>query len=291
MSVAESGAATARSERYQRSPIPVLLAFAASSTLLARGWLTWRWDSPIRELIWREDLWSGMLEKAFGISWNEFAEQSDPGISAVSQGIGVGLMLLAMVPWIAIWRPSAGVVHLLWCGSVLLGLDSLGRWAAADFEFAMGIEHALQIAAPVLCWWAVCREISEGWRVALSVCAGLTFVGHGLYASGIYPVPLQFQTMTMKILSFDGRETANFLLVAGILDFVAVAGIWVKPIRRWALLYLIGWGFLTALARPVAHGLGDPWIAEMLVRTAHWALPLVLWVEGAARAIRSGKAT
>ena len=35
----------------------VILQFIVSVTFLARGWLTWRWDSPIRELIWEEKWW------------------------------------------------------------------------------------------------------------------------------------------------------------------------------------------------------------------------------------------
>lgn len=260
-----------------RTRFLLLLAFCASATLFARGWLAWRWDSPIRGLFWQEDFWSGILDRGFGLSWSEFAQRSDPGITTTLQVIGGTLMILAVVPWIALARPGKWV-HLLWLGSALLGLDAFARWVAVDFEFAMSIEHALQVAAPLAYWYALRRPASKRWTIALSACAALTFVGHGLYAFGFHPVPLSFQTMTMKLLPLDGSGTMKFLQVVAILDFLAAAGIWVKATRQPALLYMIVWGFLTALARPAAQGFTDPWIAEMLVRSAHWMLPLAILI-------------
>ena len=64
------------------------LKLCVSLTLLARGWLTWRWDSPIRGLIWKEDWWSGILEQQTNLTWNEFAMISDPGITNLLAGLG-----------------------------------------------------------------------------------------------------------------------------------------------------------------------------------------------------------
>jgi len=91
--------------------------------------------------------------------------------------------------------------------------------------------------------------------------------------------------MTMGILGLDQEATLRFLLVAGWLDWIAAALLLLPAARIPALGYMVAWGALTAAARTVAHagtreplfGL-DPWIAETLVRTPHWALPLLALV-------------
>ena len=56
--------------RQERSDVWMLLLQACVSiTLIARGWLTWRWDSPIRGLVWQEDWWSGLLDSQFNVTW------------------------------------------------------------------------------------------------------------------------------------------------------------------------------------------------------------------------------
>lgn len=247
------------------------LKWCVSLTLLARGWLTWRGDSQIRGLVWNEDFWSGHI----GMSWSDFAKQSDPWISNGLTVLGIGLMLLAIAPWLR-GKLAAGM---LWAAFAVLLLDGFAQWFASDYDLGMGIEHSLQIGTPLILLFAGARR----WDVVVRVLIALTFVGHGLYAFGLHPVPLIYQTMTMTLLGV-GQETGLLVLkVMGVLDFLAAIALFVRPLRLVALGYMVLWGGATALARLVAHvglerpsyGL-DPWIAEMLVRSSHWMIPLVL---------------
>lgn len=261
------------------------LKLCVSLTLLARGWLTWRWDSPIRGLIWKEDWWSGILEQQTNLTWNEFAMISDPGITNLLAGLGITLMMLAIVPWIVNSFPKLRWVRwLLVPATLILVSDSFARWVGMEFDFGMAIEHSLQMLAPVLLLIATGQgNRTKLWIATLTVGVALTFVGHGLYAIGFHPVPLSFQTMTMKLLRCEQDFAMAFLQIVGWMDFVAAACLFIRPLKKVGLIYMIGWGLATAFARVISHfdtastsfGL-DPWAAETLVRTSHWLLPLVL---------------
>jgi hypothetical protein len=111
----------------------------------------------------------------------------------------------------------------------------------------------------------------------------VTFVGHGLYAVGYYSVPLHFQMMTTEILSLSEGGSLRFLEIFGWLDFLVVPFVLFRWTRWAALFYMFCWGGATALARILAYydealpynGM-DPWFAEAMVRTSHWAIPFWL---------------
>tara|TARA_R110002096_G_scaffold4501_25_gene21202 strand:+ start:1426 stop:2283 length:858 start_codon:yes stop_codon:yes gene_type:complete len=255
-----------------------LLQLTVSITLAARGWLTWKWDSPMRSLVWQEDWWSGPLEKLVGIPWRSFAEHSEPALTNVLENVGIGLMACAVVPWLVTLERLRWTRWLLVPAGILLALDALGRWVTVDWELGMAVEHSLQVVTPFALLIALRTGPGRAWRLTLAVATSLTFIGHGLYAMGFHAVPLIFKTMTMRILSCDLETAMMFLRIAGWLDLIAVLFLWMAPLRRWALFYMILWGFATALARVWAYfpGTLDPWVAETLVRTSHWLLPLLL---------------
>ena len=94
------------------------------------------------------------------------------------------------------------------------------------------------------------------------------FLGHGIFA-------IQLKARFLEILTaFTGitGELAKILLVTiGSLDIITAILAIVFPLRLmliWASL----WGFLTALARPIA---GDP-IWDFIERWANWGVPLAL---------------
>lgn len=260
----------------------VLLQICVSATLAARGWLTWKGDSPIRGLVWQEDWWSGILRNQFSIPWEQFAKQSDPVISNGLALTGCLLIVLALVPWLTGRFPKIRI--LLWLAAFLLLVDSVARWVGMDYDFGMAIEHSLQMFAPVALYFSLSfPERIRTVAIGIAVTTALTFIGHGFYAAGIHPVPLSYQTMTMKLLGTGEDATLRFLLIAGWIDIIAAFALFLSPLRRAALLYCIGWGFLTALARVASHfsfsasGWAlDPWLAETLVRSSHWMMPLLL---------------
>ena len=263
-----------------------LLKLAVSLTLGARGCLTWQADSPIRGLFWHESWWSSPLKNSAGISWDEWAKQSDPYITTTLSCVGLILIAIAIVPWLL--SRFTKLRWLLWFGTFLLVVDSFARWVASDYDFGMAIEHSLQMSAPVVLFFfakygTATKQSDRAMTLLLLIATGFTFAGHGFYAAGIHPVPLSYQTMTMKLLGCSESVAVGFLLVVGILDILAALALFPKPLRRPALLYCIIWGLMTALARVVSHfdfsapGWNlDPWLFETAVRTSHWLLPLLV---------------
>lgn len=261
-----------------------LLKVCVSLTLAARGLLTWQADSPIRGLFWQEGWWSPLMKNPGGLSWDEWAKQSDPVITTTLSFVGMALIAIATVPWLLSLVPK--LRWLLWVGFFLLVIDSFARWVASDYDWGMAIEHSLQMSAPVALFFAAAKEAGRAGRsnaLLLLIATGFTFAGHGFYAAGIHPVPLSYQTMTMKLLSCSESFAFKFLLTAGVIDILAALLLFFAPLRKPALLYCIVWGFLTALARVTSHfnsaNCGwnlDPWLFETAVRTSHWLLPLLV---------------
>lgn len=94
------------------------------------------------------------------------------------------------------------------------------------------------------------------------------FLGHGVF--GIQ-LKKRFLELMQAMIGVTGEAANTLLRVVGWADVaVAILAI-VKPIRI-ILVYAAIWGFLTALARPVA---GDP-IWDFVERWANIGVPLAL---------------
>ncbi|MDB4725620.1 hypothetical protein OAF44_03770 [Akkermansiaceae bacterium] len=269
-----------------------------SLLFITRGWLTWKWDSPIRGLIWEEKWWSPVLQK-FDVTWSHFARTSDAWISPTLSGIGIFLMVSALIPWFAGVRRFRWTRWLLLPANFILALDIFSRWVGKDMQVGIFLEYGLQLVTPLVLLIFVSagevfskrRERTIKWL--LIIAAALTFTGHGLYAVGYYSVPLEFRMMTTEILALSETRSLLFLKVVGWLDFLVVLLLFIPPAFRSALVYMVCWGGVTAFARVVTYynpnlplyGM-DPWLAETLVRTPHWLLPL--WFFIASRRPRLG---
>lgn len=99
------------------------------------------------------------------------------------------------------------------------------------------------------------------------------FLGHGVFAWQLKP---RFLEMLAAMTGIAGQTAETLMRTIGALDIVVGVLAILKPIRI-VLIYAAIWGFLTAVARPVA---GDP-IWDFVERWANWAVPLaLLYVRG-----------
>ncbi|MBI2673370.1 hypothetical protein HYX19_03860 [Candidatus Woesearchaeota archaeon] len=105
------------------------------------------------------------------------------------------------------------------------------------------------------------------------------FVGHGVFAYQLKP---RFIEMLTAMTGITGDLANTLMQTIGVVDIGIGILALVFPFRLmliWASL----WGFLTALARPVA---GDP-IWDFVERWANWAIPLaLLYVRGLPKSIK-----
>ena len=104
------------------------------------------------------------------------------------------------------------------------------------------------------------------WILRITVAG--EFLGHGVLA-------LQGKQAWIgwfAVFGVSNTETASQLLsVIGAMDVALAILVLIKPIRL-ALLWMIFWGFWTALIRPIV---GEP-IWDFVERSANWGAPLAL---------------
>lgn len=104
------------------------------------------------------------------------------------------------------------------------------------------------------------------WVLRISVAG--EFLGHGVFAlQGKETWVGWFSTFGIT----DVALATKLLFIVGTIDTLLAVLVLVKPIRA-ALLWMVLWGFWTALLRPIV---GEP-IWDFVERSANWGAPLAL---------------
>jgi len=265
-----------------------ILQVATFAVFIGRGWQHWRWDAPYRALLWDEQWMSGIIRTLLSIEWASYihAPVVEQYIQWSIKGMGVFYFVCAIAALLIKKIPSIAK-PLLWLGGVSL-LFLAGLYCKERF-FSIGqfFEYTLQFGSPfLLLYLAKPNSISSNLILVVKIAIAATFTAHGLYALGYYPRPVHFMEMTMNILGVEEANAVRFLNTAGILDFIISVGIFLP--WRWAkysLLYAVGWGFATSLARLWAHfhwnWMGDflvQWLHEFVMRFPHFLIPLAVLV-------------
>ena len=94
------------------------------------------------------------------------------------------------------------------------------------------------------------------------------FLGHGVFALMLKG---RFIEMLTAFTGISGPLANNVMMAIGTIDVLVAISALVFPFRLM-LVYATFWGFMTAVARPVA---GDP-IWDFVERWANWGIPLAL---------------
>ena len=104
------------------------------------------------------------------------------------------------------------------------------------------------------------------WVLRISVAG--EFIGHGVFAlQGKKDWIGWFSTFGIS----DAGLATQILFFVGLLDIALAVLILMKPVRI-ALLWMVFWGFWTALLRPIV---GMP-VWDFVERSANWGAPLAL---------------
>jgi hypothetical protein len=267
-----------------------LLQTAAFGLLLGRAWQHLFWDAPYRELLWDEYWMKDLISMVFGLSWSEYVGNPlyDERIRLFSQGIGWFYLLAAGAALGIQWFPRLARNILNTASGALLVL-ALVVWKEYGWQIGQLLEHSLQWTTPLLLAASSKGSIPEHWiRYGARAAISATFIGHGLYALGFYPVPGNFLEMTMRSLSIGEDPARHFLFLIGVLDVLAAMGVlWPKRFKTVIFAYLIGWGLMTSLARVWGYFSFDffenwlqMWVFELLIRFPHFLVPWFLWLRG-----------
>lgn len=270
------------------SPL-LLLRLASFFVLIGRGWQFLRWDAPLRTLFWDQYLMEPVVTFLTGWDWQTYATNLnvDQTIVYLQQGVG-WLFLLMGVASLMITTRSKWLRYGLYVASGFLFLTSLLYWKEQAFAIGQILELTIQWATPLFLAWHIDKEmISEKLLLVMKVAVAATFVGHGLYAFGYYPVPGNFVQMMITVFGLSETVAINLLKAAGILDFALSIAIFLpwRSIVKMALAYAVLWGFFTALARIVSNFYWaipfqsiEQWAHETVFRLPHALIPLIILV-------------
>ena len=270
-----------------RDPLRTGLLLAAAAVLCGRGYEYVCWGGRLRVALWDQDLFSPVASALFG-SWETYAAdlRVDAAIAVLEQGIGAFLLLAGVFACTLLRNRPRRLAAVLLPAVALLTLDAVLRTRDHFWQLAQLCEFALQVGTPLLALAYVRGSVSRT-RLLQVGCAltGVTFVAHGLYAAGVYPVPGHFVDMTIALTGLSEAGARSFLLAAGWADFAVGVALLFRATRRPALAYACGWGLLTALAR-VVYGFDvsapllslHAWAFETVVRLPHGLVPALLIV-------------
>ena len=104
------------------------------------------------------------------------------------------------------------------------------------------------------------------WVLRIAVAG--EFIGHGVFA---LQGKQDWIGWFAKFGISDPGTATQLLFILGIIDIALAILVLIKPIRV-ALLWMVFWGFWTALLRPIV---GMP-IWDFVERWAHWGAPFAL---------------
>lgn len=104
------------------------------------------------------------------------------------------------------------------------------------------------------------------WVLKISVAG--EFIGHGVFA---LQAKKDWIGWFAKFGISDVGTATQLLLIVGIIDIALAILILIKP-ARLVLLWMVFWGFWTALLRPIV---GMP-VWDFVERWANWGAPLAL---------------
>jgi len=235
----------------------------------------------------------GLIATLTGLTWHEYV--SSPTCNFIIDILikSVGLFYLACaVLSITIKEKHKQLSKTLLAGSFLLIILSLLFYKSKFYLFGQFIEYSCQMFSPVFLYLMLSYKVNiNKFNFILKSAIALTFVGHGLYALGIYITPGVWIDMAISSLNFAGlyptvEQVQQIIYLAGVLDMILAIGIFLPG--RWSSSFLIWafvWGLLTASSRVVGFMNFDPtwhtfiqWMPQTIMRLPHALIPLAALV-------------
>ncbi|NJN78538.1 MAG: hypothetical protein HC803_09635 [Saprospiraceae bacterium] len=232
----------------------LILKILTISVLLGRAWQHLFWDVPFRALMWDESLMTPVV-KMFGMSWQDYIMNLEIAYQQefVMQVIGVFYLILIVFIFF-VNAARKWIKPFLWLSSFFLFALSLLYWKENFYRIGQLIEYTIQWTIPIFLIFAIYKtQNTTQFRFWLKIAIALTFIGHGLYAFGYYPVPGKFVQMILDMLALNDGQATMLLKVMGVLDFVVAIGLFLPFFWKISIWYCVLWGFATAFARIVTN--------------------------------------
>lgn len=266
-----------------------ILRLSVFSVFIGRGFDHLFWDAPFRVVLWDQSLMEGFINKVTGMTWHEYATSStvDFIINLSVKAVGLFFILCSFLAlFISIHQKKFG--KLLLVGMCFLIILSLLFYKNKFYKFGQFIEYSCQMFSPLFLYILLFYRLNiKQFNLLLKIAIALTFIGHGLYALGIYVTPGVWIDMATSSLDFIGIRASEhaveqIIFIAGILDMVLAVGIFLP--KKWAAPFLIWaaiWGLLTSLSRVIGYMNFDPswhtffqWLPKTIMRMPHALIPI-----------------
>ncbi len=277
-----------KSKELSSSNFLFILQLACFLIFAGRAWQHWFWDGPYRSVLWDQALLKGLVEGVFGVDWGSYVTNpnTDKSIELVTRIIGFIYTLSAISVYMVFSKFRKLATFILSIGVGFLLMMAFISFKSRFFQLGEWMEFGIQIFSPILLLMIIKGNFKRKTLVFIgSLAVALTFIGHGLYAFGFYPQPGNYVDMVINIFGWQEDAVRQILRIAGFLDFIIAFLLFVPEVSRYALIYCVIWGTLTALARLVAGFDADfalstlnQWTFETVYRLAHGILPLWLFL-------------
>lgn len=262
--------------------------------LIGRGWQFLSKSHPFNAFFFHHEYMNPIVEFVYKIDWKEYL--TNPEWHNMYKKIvnGFAIFLLIGICFIVGIRSIKLLFSKIyfWLVFLLLFLLAGCYYLESGYRLGQFIEYSLQFSTPLLFLYFYQHymlsdriNISHQFINILKFLIALTFIGHGLFAIGYYPIPGKFVDMMIKGFSVSEDGAKQILLIVGVLDIVAAILIFIPKgkLLKYSLWYIILWGLLTSLARVYTNfdwGLGwyslKQWLPELLMRFPHFVVPFVL---------------
>ncbi len=270
--------------------ISTLVKLCAFTVFLGRAYQFYFFGAPIRAILWDESMLSPVIESLTNYSWFDYAtspvvNQWIDGFTKVNSLIfllaGIICLLWDQIPYTRFKRTMLGLALFLF---LVFGICMIKD---KNYDVLQLFELSMQFAAPLLLYFNADLESIRNKKnlLFLKVSVALAFIPHGIFAMGLVFIPGHFLDMTIKILGINESQATNFLFVAGLIDIVFSVLIFIPKISKYIILYLIFWGFTTAVARLVSGFNGNFILSSfhnftylVIFRLSHGIVPLLIYL-------------
>ena len=246
------------------------------------------WDSSLRILLWDQNVMKPLVT-ASGGTWSSYLKALHfYGIVPLVDGICVAILFLGFICLLVYALTSRSFLlprwlkTILWACTAVVFFQSVLTAKAHNYSLIYLIEYSLQYACFLLLLFARLPYPSTRIYTTAKVLVAATFTGHGLIALNYLPRPALFYEMPMKILGIDETQAGILLTIAGILDILASAALFIRwrPAFLAGIIYCLAWGTATTLAR-ITAGYNplfmDTWVKqwwpETIMRLPHAFIP------------------
>lgn len=221
------------------------------AVLVGRAWQHIFWDPPYRTILWDESLFKPFVEKVIGLKWEKYVTDLDVDRTIQNSIIAIGIYFLVVaIACLFIQYKKKLISIMVLIASFLLVLLAIAYWKEFFWDLPQFVELIAQWMSPIIFLGTVYAfEKNINVFRLVNITLGLTFIGHGLYAVGLFPLPGNWVDLIINTFNCSESTAKLFLNIVGVGDIIACLLLFFPKFRLIGLYYMLIWGLIAALGR------------------------------------------